>query len=139
VRAPGVHAVQGTAAPLRGARRDAAHAGAREAVNGGLDVPAVLRRRDEIIGVDGDGGAPGDAAIMPRVQAKGITLIRGRGRLTGERRVTIGDEELEARLAVILAGGSLPLLPPIDGLQPDRPASTAADDRPIDPGHRVAD
>jgi pyruvate/2-oxoglutarate dehydrogenase complex dihydrolipoamide dehydrogenase (E3) component len=91
-------------------------AGAREAANGGLDVAAVLRRRDEIIGVDRDGGAPDDAALMPWVQSKGITLIRGRGRLAGERRVSVGDEELEAHLAVILAGGSLPLLPPIEGL-----------------------
>jgi pyruvate/2-oxoglutarate dehydrogenase complex dihydrolipoamide dehydrogenase (E3) component len=57
-----------------------------------------------------------DAFLMPWVQSHRIALVRGRGRLTGERRVTVGDEELEARKAVILSGGSEPLLPPIDGL-----------------------
>jgi pyruvate/2-oxoglutarate dehydrogenase complex dihydrolipoamide dehydrogenase (E3) component len=57
-----------------------------------------------------------DAVLMPWVQSHRIALVRGRGRLTGERRATVGDEELEARKAVILSGGSEPLLPPIDGL-----------------------
>jgi pyruvate/2-oxoglutarate dehydrogenase complex dihydrolipoamide dehydrogenase (E3) component len=57
-----------------------------------------------------------DAFLMPWVQSHRIALVRGRARLTGERRVTVGDEELEARTAVILSGGSEPLLPPIDGL-----------------------
>jgi pyruvate/2-oxoglutarate dehydrogenase complex dihydrolipoamide dehydrogenase (E3) component len=84
--------------------------GARQATNGGLDVPAVLRRRDEII------GRPDDSAQIPWVESHGITLYRGRGRLTSERRVSVGDEELEAERAVVLAGGSEPLLPPIEGL-----------------------
>jgi pyruvate/2-oxoglutarate dehydrogenase complex dihydrolipoamide dehydrogenase (E3) component len=57
-----------------------------------------------------------DAFLMRWVQSHRIALVRGRGRLTGERRVTVGDKELEARKAVILSGGSEPLLPPIDGL-----------------------
>jgi pyruvate/2-oxoglutarate dehydrogenase complex dihydrolipoamide dehydrogenase (E3) component len=84
--------------------------GAREAVNGRLDVAAVLRRRDEII------GAPDDSALMPWVESHGITLIRGHGRILGERRVMVGDEELEARRAVVLSVGSQPLVPAIDGL-----------------------
>jgi pyruvate/2-oxoglutarate dehydrogenase complex dihydrolipoamide dehydrogenase (E3) component len=84
--------------------------GAREAANGGLDVPAVLRRRDEIV------GDPDDSAQMPWVESHGVTLIRGRGGLAGEGRVTAGDEELEARRAVVLAGASLPLIAPIEGL-----------------------
>jgi pyruvate/2-oxoglutarate dehydrogenase complex dihydrolipoamide dehydrogenase (E3) component len=84
--------------------------GAAQTVNGDLDVPAVLHRRDEIIhGLD-------DAAQLPWLESRGIALFRGRGRLAGERRVTVGDEELEARRAVILAGGSVPLFPPIEGL-----------------------
>ena len=90
--------------------------GAREAVNGELDVAAVLGRRDEVIGVDETTGAPDDGFLMPWVESHRITLVRGRGRLTGERRVTVGDERLEARQAVVLSGGSLPLLPPIEGL-----------------------
>ena len=84
--------------------------GAAEAATGELDVPAVLARRDEIVhGLD-------DAAQLPWIEKRGITLIRGHGRLAGERRVIAGDEELEARRAVMLAGGSVPLFPPIEGL-----------------------
>ena len=84
--------------------------GAREAVNGGLDVPAVLRRRDEII------GAPDDSALLPWLESHGITLVRGHGRIVGERRVMVGDEELEARKAVVLSVGSQPLVPAFEGL-----------------------
>jgi pyruvate/2-oxoglutarate dehydrogenase complex dihydrolipoamide dehydrogenase (E3) component len=91
--------------------------GAREAVNGGLDVAAVLRRRDEIIGAGENGGAPDDADLMSWVATHRMTLVRGRGRLTGERRVMVGDQELEARRAVILAGGTVPLIPAIEGLE----------------------
>ena len=40
----------------------------------------------------------------------------GIAELTGERRLRVGDEELEATRAVILATGSLPSMPPIEGL-----------------------
>src|SRR3954453_22801052 len=84
--------------------------GGAQAVTGELDVPAVLRRRDEVIH-DLD-----DAAQLPWLEDRGIELLRGWGRLAGERRVEVGGEEVEARRAVILAGGSLPTMPPIDGL-----------------------
>jgi pyruvate/2-oxoglutarate dehydrogenase complex dihydrolipoamide dehydrogenase (E3) component len=84
--------------------------GAREAVNGGLDIEAVLRRRDEII------GAPDDTALIPWVESHGITLVRGHARIVGERRVMVGDEELEARKAVVVSVGSRPLVPAFEGL-----------------------
>jgi pyruvate/2-oxoglutarate dehydrogenase complex dihydrolipoamide dehydrogenase (E3) component len=84
--------------------------GAAEAVTGRLDVAATLARRDEIIH-DLD-----DSAQLPWLEDRGITLIRGHGRLSGERRVTVGREEIEAKRAVFLAGGSLPKFPPIEGL-----------------------
>jgi dihydrolipoamide dehydrogenase len=84
--------------------------GAREAVTGELDVAAVLSRRDEII------GAPDDAALIPWVESHGIALVRGHGRIVDERRVMVGDEELEARNAVVLSVGSQPLVPAIEGL-----------------------
>jgi pyruvate/2-oxoglutarate dehydrogenase complex dihydrolipoamide dehydrogenase (E3) component len=85
--------------------------GASQAVSGELHVPAVLARRDEVIhGLD-------DAEQLPWIEKRGITLLRGHGRLNGERRVIAGDEEVEARRAVMLAGGSVPLLPPIEGLE----------------------
>jgi len=89
--------------------------GAAEAVTGSLDVQALLDRRDEVIH-DLD-----DSVQLPWLEDRGIALVRGRGRLTGERRVTValkegGEEELEARKAVFLAGGTLPAMPPIEGL-----------------------
>src|SRR5688500_15029180 len=83
--------------------------GAAEAVTGALDVEAVLNRRNEVIH-DLD-----DSVQLPWLEERGIALLRGRGRLVGERRVRVGDEELEARRAVMLAGGTLPALPPIKG------------------------
>ena len=89
--------------------------GAAEAVTGSLDVQALLDRRDEVIH-DLD-----DSVQLPWLEDRGIELLRGRGRLTGERRVDVelhdgGTEELEARKAVFLAGGTLPAMPPIEGL-----------------------
>ncbi len=84
--------------------------GAAEAIQGRLDVQAVLDRRDEVVH-DLD-----DAAQLPWLEERDIALVRGVGELTGERRVRVGDEELEATRAVILATGSLPSMPPIEGL-----------------------
>jgi pyruvate/2-oxoglutarate dehydrogenase complex dihydrolipoamide dehydrogenase (E3) component len=89
--------------------------GVREAVSGVLDVEAVLRRRDEIIH-DLD-----DAVQIPWLNDHGITLVRGRGRLQGERCVRVGDELLRAREAVVVATGSVPKLPPIPGLAEAKP------------------
>jgi pyruvate/2-oxoglutarate dehydrogenase complex dihydrolipoamide dehydrogenase (E3) component len=85
-------------------------AGAAQAVTGGLDVQAVLDRRDEIIH-DLD-----DSVQLPWLEKRGIELFRGAGVLAGERRVRVGDEELEATRAVILGTGSIPAMPPFEGL-----------------------
>jgi pyruvate/2-oxoglutarate dehydrogenase complex dihydrolipoamide dehydrogenase (E3) component len=78
---------------------------------GELDVPAILARRDEVIhGLD-------DSSQLPWLEKRGIALIRAHGRLAGERRVIAGEEELEARRAVMLAGGSVPQFPPIEGIE----------------------
>ncbi len=84
--------------------------GAAQAVTGSLDPAAALSRRDEVIH-DLD-----DSVQLPWIESRGITLVRGSGRLDGERVVVVGDERLEARRAVILAVGTTPSLPPIDGL-----------------------
>ncbi len=89
--------------------------GVAEAVTGALDVPAVLARRDEIIH-DLD-----DSSQLPWLEKRGIALFRGWGRLDGEKRVVVGEETIEVRRAVILAGGTTPLLPPIDGLAEAKP------------------
>ena len=89
--------------------------GAAEAARGELDVQAVLDRRDEIVH-DLD-----DSSMLPWLEDNGIDLYRGWGRLDGEKRVSVGDTTLEVRQAVILAGGTTPMMPPIDGLQEAEP------------------
>jgi pyruvate/2-oxoglutarate dehydrogenase complex dihydrolipoamide dehydrogenase (E3) component len=89
--------------------------GVAEAVSGDLDAQAVLRRRDEIVH-DLD-----DSSTEPWLTERGVTVVRGRGRLDGERRVQAGDETLVARRAVVVATGSDALVPPIDGLREAQP------------------
>ena len=67
--------------------------GVREAVTGGLDTEAVLRRRDEIVH-DLD-----DSSMEPWLADRGIEVVRAHGRLDGERRVRAGDDTLVARRA----------------------------------------
>jgi dihydrolipoamide dehydrogenase len=89
--------------------------GAREAATGTLDADAVLRRRDEVVhGLD-------DAIQLPWLEERKVTLVRGSARFADERRVRVGDEELTARRAVVLATGSDPAIPPIPGLAEAEP------------------
>jgi pyruvate/2-oxoglutarate dehydrogenase complex dihydrolipoamide dehydrogenase (E3) component len=85
--------------------------GAREATSGRLDVAAVLARRDEVIH-DLD-----DSNQTPWLEQRQVTVVRGRGRLDGARRVRVGEQALDARLAVIVATGSGAAVPPIPGLR----------------------
>jgi len=85
--------------------------GVAEAVTGDLDTEAVLRRRAEIVhNLD-------DSAQVPWLEQRNVTIVRAAGRLDGERRVVAGDDTLVARKAVVVATGSSPLIPPIDGLR----------------------
>jgi pyruvate/2-oxoglutarate dehydrogenase complex dihydrolipoamide dehydrogenase (E3) component len=81
----------------------------------GLDVEAVFARRDEVVH-DLD-----DAVQLPWLEERGIALVRGHGRLAGERVVEVGDERLTARRAVIVATGTEPAIPPIPGLREAQP------------------
>jgi pyruvate/2-oxoglutarate dehydrogenase complex dihydrolipoamide dehydrogenase (E3) component len=89
--------------------------GAREAVIGKLDVEAVLRRRDEVVH-DLD-----DAVQVPWLEQRGVSLVRGRGELVGERTVAVNGRTLRAAKAVVIATGSRPLIPPIPGLRQAEP------------------
>jgi pyruvate/2-oxoglutarate dehydrogenase complex dihydrolipoamide dehydrogenase (E3) component len=89
--------------------------GAAQAVAGDLDVPAALERRDEVI------HHLHDDEQVPWLEARDIALVRGRGRVTGERTVQVGDETLVARRAVVIATGTEPLVPPIPGLREAHP------------------
>lgn len=89
-------------------------AGAREAVTGPLDVPAVLGRRDAFVS-----GLRDDGQVQ-WLKSAGIDLVRGWGRLAGERRVAVrtdsGEAALTARHAVVLCTGSSAVMPPVPGL-----------------------
>lgn len=70
-----------------------------------IDVDAVLARRDYWVGDYDDSGQADWAASV------GIAVVRGQGRVTGDRRVAVGDRTLTARHAVIVATGSRPAIP----------------------------
>lgn len=94
--------------------------GAAEAVTGGLDVAAVLRRRDSFASDWSDSGQ------VQWLESAGIGLVRGHGRLSGEREVTVTAEDgattvLRARHAVAVATGSVANLPGIPGLREAKP------------------
>src|SRR3954447_8936006 len=89
--------------------------GAAEAVTGELDVQAVFARRDEIVH-DLD-----DSSQLPWLEERNVTVVRGHGRLAGDRRVAVGDQTLEATRAVIVATGTTALVPPVPGLAEAKP------------------
>src|SRR3954447_2731562 len=80
-----------------------------------LDVPAVFKRRDEVIHDLSDDGQ------LPWLEERGIALHRGVAQLDGEKRVKVGEEVLEANEAVIVAVGSIANVPPIPGLREAEP------------------
>jgi len=89
--------------------------GASQAVTRTLDVAAVLRSRDAFT------SKWQDDSQVKWVEESGIELIRGHGRITAPRAVEVAGLDgnsyaLTARHAVVLANGSTPDRPPIDGL-----------------------
>jgi pyruvate/2-oxoglutarate dehydrogenase complex dihydrolipoamide dehydrogenase (E3) component len=94
--------------------------GAREAVTGGLNVPAVFKRRDSFTSNWNDSGQ-----VKWLHQAK-TDLLRGHGRLAGERKVVVTDKEgaqtnLTARQVVVVCTGSQAAIPDVPGLAEARP------------------
>jgi pyruvate/2-oxoglutarate dehydrogenase complex dihydrolipoamide dehydrogenase (E3) component len=80
-----------------------------------VDVEATLARRDRI-----NHGRDDDSQVDWATGA-GIDIVRGHGRLAGERIVSVGDRTLTARHAVVLATGSVAVLPPVEGLAEAQP------------------
>ena len=90
--------------------------GAAEAITGSLDTAAALAQRDYMTSNWHDAGQ------LPWLEGKGIDLVRGTGRLAGERAVEVeaadgATRQLSAARAVVLATGTSPLIPPIPGLR----------------------
>ena len=88
--------------------------GARAAVDGDLDVEAVLARRDAIT------HRWDDSSQVAWVEGAGMTLLRGHARLTGPRALVVTHDGVEthvrARAAVVVATGSEPVVPDVPGL-----------------------
>jgi pyruvate/2-oxoglutarate dehydrogenase complex dihydrolipoamide dehydrogenase (E3) component len=89
--------------------------GTKQAITGDLDVAATLARRDSFTH-NWD-----DSSQVDWVQGAGIDLVRGHGRLSGEKQVTVEAADgsltqLTARHAVVVSTGSDPVLPDIPGL-----------------------
>jgi pyruvate/2-oxoglutarate dehydrogenase complex dihydrolipoamide dehydrogenase (E3) component len=83
--------------------------GAREAIDGSLDVGQALAWRDFMV-ADWD-----DSGQASWLDDKGIELLRGQGRIVGSGRVSIDDRDYEAE-RIVIATGSDPSFPPIEGL-----------------------
>ncbi|AGL18843.1 NAD(P)/FAD-dependent oxidoreductase [Actinoplanes sp. N902-109] len=107
--------------------------GAAQAVTGTLDVAAVLSRRDRFTSNWNDDGQ------VQWVEGAGIGLLRGHGRLSGTKQVTVtakdGSETVvTARHAVVVATGSDAAIPDIPGLRDADPwtsrEATSAKDVP---------
>jgi dihydrolipoamide dehydrogenase len=89
--------------------------GVSAAVTGQLDVEAVLDRRDGFTSHHDDGSQ------VSWAEGAGIDVVRGHGRLSGERIVTVTNSDgtertLRARHAVVLATGTTAAVPPVPGL-----------------------
>jgi pyruvate/2-oxoglutarate dehydrogenase complex dihydrolipoamide dehydrogenase (E3) component len=83
--------------------------GAREAVNGPIDVDSALEWRNFMVN-NWD-----DSNQVKWLEDRGIDLVRGDGRLDGPGRVVVGDRVLETE-RVVVSTGSAPKMPPVDGL-----------------------
>jgi len=66
--------------------------------------------------VRGITGGWDDSGALERYKDRGGQIVRGHGRLSGPRTVTVGDESYRARRGVVIATGSKPAIPPISGL-----------------------
>ena len=107
--------------------------GARQAVTGEIDVAAALRRRNSLASKWDDAGQ------VEWLSSVDVELIRGHGRLAGERLVDVEADDgtvtrYEASRAIVVATGTASSLPPIDGLREiatwDNRDATTADEVP---------
>ncbi|MFJ6350626.1 dihydrolipoyl dehydrogenase family protein [Streptomyces sp. NPDC092046] len=89
--------------------------GARQAVTAPVDPAHALARRDRFTGRGDDTGQ------ADWLDGAGIALVRGHGRLAGERRVEVTGADgtlrtLLARYAVVVCTGTQAALPPVEGI-----------------------
>jgi dihydrolipoamide dehydrogenase len=85
-----------------------------------LNAKAVLARRDTVV------KHHDDSSQIQWALGVGIDIVRGHGRLNGERAVVVVDRDgrerrLTARHAIVLDTGSTAFIPPVPGLREARP------------------
>jgi pyruvate/2-oxoglutarate dehydrogenase complex dihydrolipoamide dehydrogenase (E3) component len=61
-----------------------------------------------------------DQVAADRFEGKGGRLVRGSARLDGPGRVLVGDDTFVAARGVVVASGSAPVVPPVEGLSDTR-------------------
>ncbi len=86
-------------------RSAAAHVGGLTGVPE-VDVEGLLKRRDTWVSHYSDHGQ------VSWAEGAGLAVVRGLGRLAAERTVTVGGRTLTAREAVVIATGSVAVIPP---------------------------
>jgi dihydrolipoamide dehydrogenase len=94
--------------------------GAAEAITGPADSAAAFAQRDYMTSDWRDDGQ------RRWLELQGIDFVRGTGRLAGERAVDVecadgATRRLRAVRAVVLATGSVPVIPPVPGLREANP------------------
>lgn len=67
-----------------------------------------------------------DTVAVDRLVGKGGSFARGAGRITAPGEVTVGEEVFRARRGIVVATGTSPAIPPVDGLK-DTPYWTNRD------------
>jgi pyruvate/2-oxoglutarate dehydrogenase complex dihydrolipoamide dehydrogenase (E3) component len=58
-----------------------------------------------------------DAVAVDRFVNKGGRFVRGEGVVSGPGRVVVGDLEIEASQGIVVATGTVPVIPPVPGLK----------------------
>jgi pyruvate/2-oxoglutarate dehydrogenase complex dihydrolipoamide dehydrogenase (E3) component len=75
-----------------------------------VDYPRIYRRTFEMAREEDD------SKSAEQLEGTGATLVRGAGRLVDRTHVDVDGARLRARQAVVIATGTAPLVPPIEGL-----------------------
>jgi pyruvate/2-oxoglutarate dehydrogenase complex dihydrolipoamide dehydrogenase (E3) component len=84
--------------------------GAAEAVTGDLDVASALEWRDYMVSDYDDSGQ------VRWAKENGIAILRGEGRIVAPGTIEVGGETHTAE-DIVIATGSEPVIPPVDGLR----------------------
>jgi pyruvate/2-oxoglutarate dehydrogenase complex dihydrolipoamide dehydrogenase (E3) component len=84
--------------------------GAAEAVTGSIDLGSALEYRNFMTSDWDDTGA------VKWLDGKGIDLLRGEAKVAGAGQVSVGAETYDTE-RIVIATGSSPVIPPIDGLR----------------------